>query len=159
MDDRDRLLERFFAEVRAVSLGEKADPDFEADAISSILADPVLQARFRLRFKTDVQNVETRDLILAYLAALADEEQELADRAATDAEGVDKYVGRVGIGATVAGAAAIIATGGVAAVLFAAGGLVGIAAGGIGSSKLRKKAGQHRTTVRKIERLIAGLKD
>jgi hypothetical protein len=118
VDDKEGLLDRFFAEVRAVSLAEKSAIDFDPGAISTIVTDPALQARFRHRFKTEVQNVETRDLVLAYLAALADEEQELADCAGADAEGLDKYVGRVGIGATLAGCAAIAATGGLAAVIF-----------------------------------------
>ena len=154
---QDELLDRFFEQARAVLLGERDSIDLSGAELVQLVSNDVLRLRFRHRFRREVQDPDLRLLVITYLAGIAAREEELAGEAKLDADGIDRYVERVAIGATTAGVAAIISTGGVGALVLLFGGLIGLSLGGATSHRMKKRALRRDHLARRLRLVLSEL--
>lgn len=98
-------------------------------------------------------------MIVILLASVATEAIEVAEQVATDADGVDRYVGRPGIGMAAGAVAMLAASGGVGAILLLGAGVTGMVAGGFGANILRKRSNRLRAFGARLQVLVGDLKD
>lgn len=157
MSGRVDILDHFITQARDVHLGNSDGIDLSPRDLAELISNDVLRTRFALRFQTEAQDPELRALILVYLKGLAAKEEETGEIAKIDADGVDSYVGRVGIGATAAAVGFIVTTGGVGGFILLAGGLVALGVSGITSNTLRKQAAKRGAFAKRIRELIEEL--
>lgn len=153
------LAEAFFAEARSVSLGEKQKFEFDVQAILQIASDVGLRARFIRLFRQNTQDSETQTIILDYLDGLAEDEDGHASALEIYADGINKYVGRVGYGTTIAGAGALIGVGAtMGPISLVGGGLTALIVGGIGSTRLKLSKNAKVRNSQKLRRMADDLR-
>lgn len=153
------VLDKFFAQAREVQFGDRDEISLTPDEIYQIVSNNAVRARFILRFAKEAQSEELRTLIRLYLQSIASKEEEIAAEMRIDADGVERYVGRVGIGGAGAGIVMIVSTGGTGAVILVGGGLVAMAASGYTSNRLRKRALKRETLAKRIRETLEEIAD
>lgn len=155
----DDILDKFFAHAREVQFGDREEISLTPDEIYRLVSTNAVRARFVMRFAREAQGEELRTLIRLYLQSIASKEEELAEEMRIDADGVERYVGRVGIGGAGAGIVMIVSTGGAGAVLLVGGGLVAMAASGVASNRLRKRALKRQTLAKRTREILEEIAD
>ncbi len=160
------LPSRFFNDVRAVSLGDKASISLKLEELGEIASDISLLAEFVDRYHSFSQNPEAQRLVTNIFRALIRDDQERLDQASTRMTTIDYYIGRISTAATIGGGGALlygaVASGAAAApgaILLAIAGIVGTITSIHGRSRLAREGRKIAKRKQSFEDLLAQLEN
>ena len=89
------MVDRFFAQARAVHFGDRDWIELTSADLQVLVSDDAVLAHFIIRFRREAQNAELRARSSGFEKHCIQICDELAAEMRIDADGVDKYVGRV----------------------------------------------------------------
>lgn len=163
-EEERSLTQKFFDEIREVSLGEKDDVDFSAQDLAAIAADVSLLTEFCREFERFSQDPDTKLLIIEIVQKLATAQEVAVMRFNTSVETIDRYPAKISGGAVIGGTGALL-YGAVAAgaipvlgpALLVVGGVIGLSACIYGRSRLSRDSLAARTRQKHFEQLLSRL--